>query len=193
MTAFVFAVLAASLLPTPVAPPTAAVSPNPEGAGPATGAETVLVLDFEVQDQGVNARDDEEIAALAREATRLFREEVERSGRFELAREPEATGTGSGHAASPASECRTASCLREAAERAGATRIVRGRYVKVSNLIRYLAVELVDVSDGRVLRRAAAELKGQRDRILPRAVEILHERLGGVSGSAGRGSPGDAG
>lgn len=185
MTAFVFAFLAASALATPGPQAAAGVPQDGEGAVRPV-AETVLVLDFEVDDQGVNARDDEEIAALAREATRLFREEVERRGRFELVREARSAGTSSDHASTRASECRTAACLREAARRAGATRIVRGRYVKVSNLIRYLAVELLDVSDGRVLRRAAAEIKGQRDVILPRAVEILHERLGEGPGAAGQ-------
>lgn len=184
MTALVFAALATTglLAPIALAPPADATPAGPP-------VETVLVLDFEVDDQGVNARDDAEIAGIAGEATRLFREEVERSGRFELVREASSGGTsgagGSGESGpTPAAECRTRDCLREAAGRAGATHVVQGRYVKVSNLIRYLAVELVDASDGRVVRRAAAELKGQRDVILPRAVEILHERLATTSGEA---------
>lgn len=178
MTALVLAALATTGLLAPVVP-----APAADLAPPDPSAETVLVLDFEVHDQGVNARDDAEIDSLATEATRLFREEVERRGAFELVRETAHEGTSAEADAPRASECRTRECLREAARRAGATHVVRGRYVKLSNLIRYLAVELVDVSDGRVVRRATAELKGQRDAILARAVEILHERIGATSGA----------
>lgn len=187
MTALVLALLmTASPVPVVDAPPGGPDLPAASGRS----AETLLVLDFEVDDQGVNARDDAEIAALAGEATRLFREEVERGGRFELVREESDGGT-SADPATRASECRTGACLREAARRAGATHVVRGRYVKVSNLIRYLAVEMVDVSEGGVVRRASAELKGQRDAILRRAVAILHERLEGASGREAGGIPSD--
>lgn len=187
MTALVFAALATTGLLAPVvsAPP-ADLAPSGQEA-----PETVLVLDFEVQDQGVNARDDAEIDSLAAEATRLFREEIERRGTFELVRETPHAGTSTeAEAPTRASDCRTGDCLRETAGRAGATYVVRGRYVKLSNLIRYLSVELVDVSDGRVVRKAAAELKGQRDAILGRAVEILHERLGAAPGAMADAGPG---
>lgn len=189
MTALVFAALVTTGFPAPVAPvPPAHLAPSGQDA-----PETVLVLDFVVQDQGVNARDDAEIDSIATEATRLFREEIERRGTFELAREAPHAGTSPGDGAVPASECRTSQCLREAADRAGATHVVRGRYVKLSNLIRYLSVELIDASDGRVVRRASAELKGQRDAILARAVEILHERLGTGSGAMADAGSGAAG
>jgi hypothetical protein len=178
MTTLVLAVLSTTGLLAPVSPaPAADLAPSDPPA------EAILVLDFEVHDQGVNARDDAEIDSLAAVATRLFREEVERRGAFELVREAAHEGTSAEGDGARASECRTRECLREAARRAGATHVVRGRYVKLSNLIRYLAVELVDVSDGRVVRRASAELKGQRDAILTRAVEILHERPGDASGA----------
>ncbi|MFW6193596.1 MAG: DUF2380 domain-containing protein, partial [Gemmatimonadota bacterium] len=172
MTELVFALVAASGL---AGPATSAPAVEPPPVGPP--GETVLVLDFEVRDQGVNTRDDDEVRTLAGEATRLFREEVERRGSFELVGEPGGGTSPADDDATPASECRTSECLREAAQRAGATHVIRGRYVKLSNLIRYLSVELIDASDGRVVRRSTAELKGQRDALLTRAVEVLHDRL----------------
>lgn len=167
---------------------TTLMTPAPSGR-PASDAahqpETILVLDFEVRDQGVHTGDDREVASVAREATRLYRKRVEEDGRFTLA-----VGEESGATADPApgtrgSSCRTATCTRELARRTGATLVIRGRYVKVSNLIRYLAVELVDPSTGRVVRSAAAEIKGQRDVVLPRAVANLYDHLHPGSGGPG--------
>lgn len=170
MTLHVLTALAAAavLAPAPAADDAAETAPE----------ETILVLEFEVMDHGVNAGDDSEVAAVAHEATRLFREQVRADGRFVLAEADAADGAAApGGSSSRGYACRTVACTREVARRAGATRVVRGKYVKVSNLIRYLAVELVDPATGRVLRSAAAEVKGQRDVILPRAVASLYDRL----------------
>lgn len=148
--------------------------PDPAGATP---PETVVVLDFEVHDQGVNAGDAAEVARVAEQATRLFRERVEADDRFAVAEpRPGEAGTSS-RSGSATSSCRDDGCTLEAARRAGATRVIRGRYVKVSNLIRYLAAELVDPATGRVVRSAAVELKGQRDVLLARAVSSLYDQL----------------
>lgn len=169
MAGFAVAALAAAAALTPTQ------GPGEEAAEPRP--ETVLVLDFEVQDQGVNGADDEEIASLAREAARLFRERIRQDGRFALVEPSAPSGGPAARSGSPGASCGAPACAREAARDAGATRVVRGRYVKVSNLIRYLAVELVDPSTGQVLRSAVAELKGQRDVVLERAVANLYRDL----------------
>lgn len=179
MAAALLVLAALASAPAAVHPETAATSDVPREP------ERVLILAFEVKDQGVNAADDAEIAEIARQATRLFRRQVEDDERYVLA---EGGGSADGSTAStPARSrpCRTQACLQRLAREAGATRIVRGRYVKVSNLIRYLAVELVDPTTGRVLRSAAAELKGQRDEILDRAVANLYGRLHPLPGRSG--------
>lgn len=172
---------AAVLAPAPAAAGDEAAETAPE--------ETILVLAFEVMDHGVNAGDDSEVAAVAREATRLFREQVRADDRFVLAEGGVADGaTTPGGSSSRGYACRTVACTREVARRAGATLVVRGKYVKVSNLIRYLAVELVDPATGSVLRSAAAEVKGQRDVILPRAVASLYDRLQPSTAGQGEGA-----
>mgnify|MGYP006286312833 CR=1 FL=1 len=166
-----FAITALAVAVTSLAP----APPASDTIPAVSGQEAVLVMDFEVKDQGVNRSDDAEVASVALRATRLFREQVERDARFTLVERDAADGSGGG--SSHATACRTESCRRDVARRAGATQVIRGRYVKVSNLIRYLAVELVDPSTGRVVRSATAEVKGQRDVILPRAVAALYESL----------------
>lgn len=148
-------------------------------------AERVMVMEFEVKDQGVNRADDAEVASVAERATRLFREKVEGDARLTLVPAESVAADAAASAGSGPRPCRTTSCTGEAARRAGASRVVRGRYVKVSNLIRYLTVELVDPSTGEVVRSATAEVKGQRDVVLPRAVAALYESLYPRAGEPG--------
>lgn len=159
-----------------VVPLTSPLSAGPDRAEELRPPDRIFVLDFAVEDRGVGEGDAEQISRLAREATRLFRERLAQDDRYSLVAVEQFEGTRTRLVSNEAS-CRAEGCALEAARETGAKQVIRGRVIKVSNLIWYLLVRLEDVSSGEVVRQEAIELKGQRDVILPRAVAALHRWL----------------
>lgn len=147
-----------------------------DGSPDPADREKVLVLDFQTVDKSVNPDEAGEIARVATDAARMFRERVRDDGRFTLVTMEEFEETRTG-LRSGGSGCDSGACAREAARAAGVEHVFRGRVVKVSNLIWYLVVEHEDVASGKIVGQEAIELKGQRDVILPRAIAALHRWL----------------
>lgn len=169
-----FVLLALTTLPVPVTGQETPGSTN--GAPDPADRQKVLVLDFQTVDKSVNPDEAGEIARVATDAARMFRERVRDDGRFTLVTMEQFEEARSG-LRSGGSGCDSGACAREAARAAGVEHVFRGRVIKVSNLIWYLVVEHEDVASGKVVGQESIELKGQRDVILPRAVAALHRWL----------------
>lgn len=174
------AALAASVLLSLAFLPAAATGQqttgSTDGSPDPTDRQKVLVLDFQTLDRSVNPDEAGEIARVATDAARMFRERVRDDGRFTLVTMEQFEDARS-RLRSGSADCDSGACAREAARSAGVEHVLRGRVVKVSNLIWYLVVEHEDVASGKVVGQEAVELKGQRDVILPRAVAALHRWL----------------
>jgi hypothetical protein len=165
-----------SLTAVPV-PATGQQTPaSTDGSPDPADRQKVLVLDFQTLDKSVNPDEAGEIARVATDAARMFRERLQDDGRFTLVTMEQFEDARS-RLRSRGTECDSGACAREAARSTGIEHVFRGRVVKVSNLIWYLVVEHEDVASGKVVGQEAIELKGQRDVILPRAVAALHRWL----------------
>lgn len=138
--------------------------------------ETVLVLDFQDVDRSAKPDEAGEISRVATEAARMFRERIRDDGRFTLVTMDQLEEARS-RLQSGGASCSDASCARDAARSIGVRHVLKGRVIRVSNLIWYLVVEHEDAASGEVLGQESIELKGQRDVILPRAIAALHRWL----------------
>jgi TolB-like protein len=115
--------------------------------------------------------------AIAQVATERLRADLAQSATFALvdsSRAGQALGAGD----LPRTQCNASiQCIRTAAQKAGARWAVTGTVTKLSNLIWYLAAQLIDVSSGRLILDDSFELKGPRDEMVPRGATSFARRI----------------
>jgi TolB-like protein len=156
-------------------------------AAQAAARPTLLLGDLVFNGASANAIQPGD-TAIAQVATERLRADLAQSTTFALVDSSRA-GQALGAVDLPRAQC-TASvqCVRAAAQKVGARWAVTGTVTKLSNLVWYLAAQLVDVASGRLILDDSFELKGPRDEMIPRGATSFARRIEKAAAREGGGT-----
>ncbi|HEU4564688.1 MAG TPA: pentapeptide repeat-containing protein [Gemmatimonadaceae bacterium] len=168
--------LALALLASPAAP---LVAPP---ASSQSARATLVVLPFTLADNGYNADVAGMRARLERAGyspERGMEEALAASGRYAIVRPARADGGAMDDSArgTPA-PCEELACIARAGRAAGASRVVTGRITRVSDIIWFVSVALVDADAARLVHaEQSIEVKGDIADLIPKTMTALARRL----------------
>jgi uncharacterized protein YjbI with pentapeptide repeats len=150
------------------------------GAQGSDGGRTALAVlplqRYDASANGDSALFNGALRAAGRSPEELLSSTLDSVGRYAVVA-PERAARAMSDVGTTPDRCHDLPCVVDLGRKLGVSRVVSGRLSKLSTIIWYVDVTLVDVPAGRVVHQESIELKGDVGDLLPKGALILARRL----------------